>query len=92
VGNTRADLEAVAVIKRSDFDVEFIAAEQAVRPKPESGLEPLTYRLQGDTSVRLNAPIMPANEHASGQDARTEFRLISADFGWLRDNGALRCP
>ena len=54
----------------------------------------MIYRPQADASVRLNAPIMPANEHALGRDARTEFRLISAGFGTTGPSvvlNALRC-
>jgi hypothetical protein len=45
--------------------------------EPESGLEPLTYRLQGDTAVPLNAPVLPANRQVSD-------RAESANFGSFR--------
>jgi hypothetical protein len=52
-----------------------IAAEQGLIPKPKSGFEPLTYRLQGDNSVRLNQQVLPAKSHVSGMRAEAEFRL-----------------
>jgi hypothetical protein len=60
--------------------------------KPERGLEPLTYRLQGDIPARLEWPILPAKSHVAGRGAAADFRLIWAGFGWLRDNEARRCP
>jgi hypothetical protein len=53
-------------------------AEQPLSPKPESGLEPLTYRLQGDTTVRLNTPILPAKWYLAAKVRRSR---LSADFG-----------
>ena len=44
--------------------------------KPERGLEPLTYRLQGDTTVSLKTPALPANTIVSGGLANVAFRLI----------------
>lgn len=55
-------------------------------------LESLMCRLKGDMSVELNRRVLPAKSHAGVIDAGAAFRLIWADFGWLRDNEALRCP
>jgi hypothetical protein len=52
--------------------------------KPERGLEPLTYRLQGDSADRLNTPVLPANRGVSqsGQSVNFgSFRLIWAGLG-----------
>ena len=65
---------------------------QELSPKPESGLEPLTYRLQGDTSVCLKTPLFPAKRRAPGWLGGKEIRLICADFGWLEDDEPRRCP
>ena len=49
--------------------------------KPERGLEPLTYRLQGDSADRLNTPVLPANGHVLRRGRIGNFgsiRLISA--------------
>jgi hypothetical protein len=35
---------------------------------------------------------MPATWHLAGMRAEAEFRLIWADFGWLKDNETRRCP
>jgi hypothetical protein len=56
--------------------------------EPEMGLEPMTYRLQGDSTDRLNTPVLPANRGVS-QKGRIgnsgSFRLIWAG---LRPTGA----
>jgi hypothetical protein len=44
--------------------------------KPESGLEPLTYRLQGDASIGLNASVLPAKSLVIGACENNGFRLI----------------
>jgi hypothetical protein len=52
--------------------------------------EILTCRLQGDASVPLNPPILPAKWHHAGGRAAAGFRLIWADFGWVKANEACR--
>jgi len=51
------------------------SAEQ-VLPKPERGLEPLTYRLQGDTSVPPKTPDWPANRLVLWGLSNVGFRLV----------------
>jgi hypothetical protein len=44
-------------------------------PSRRADSKPLTYRLQGDNSVRLNQQVLPAKSHVSGMRAEAEFRL-----------------
>ena len=49
------------------------APEQELPSKPERGLEPLTYRLQGDTSVCQKTPVLPANAGVLGSRRTSHF-------------------
>ncbi len=69
-----------------------LADYQPRSTKPETGLEPVTLRLQGEASIDSPQRVLPAYRLVMGRRRETEFGLISADFGGIKDNGGARCP